>query len=305
MSKLLTSRRDFVRHSATLAGFALAAPSLLLPKKGKHIGLQLYSVRDEMKKDTLGTLKALAAMGYKELEPAAYTGAFPNTYVDRKIYGYSSKELRKIIDDMGLSFPSSHVVFRMKDWDAAKNDITDTWKNVIEDAQILGQKYLISPSFDADKTKLDEVKKGIDIYNKVGMIVAQKGLRFGFHNHHQEFTQKFNDEYLYDIMLKGLDLKYVCQQLDICNLTVAKVDPMTWLRKFPKHFELMHVKDRSKTSEESTLLGDGTLNLQEIISFSKKNTNIAYWVLEQESYDDKTPLECVKIDLARLTERYL
>jgi sugar phosphate isomerase/epimerase len=305
MSKQLTSRRDFVRHSATLAGVALAAPSLLMPKKGKHIGLQLYSVRDEMKKDPLGTLVQLAALGYKELEPASYTGAYPNAYNDRTIYGYSFKQFRNIVTDLGMSIPSSHVVFRMKDWDASKNDIKDVWKNVIDDAMTLGQKYIISPSFDADKTKLEEVKKGIEIYNKVGMITAQKGLRFGFHNHHQEFTQKFNEEYLYDIMLKELDLKYVCQQLDICNLTMANVDPMIWLRKFPKHFELMHVKDRSKTSEESTLLGDGTLNLTEIMKFAKKHTNIEYWVLEQESYDGRTPLECVKIDLARLNERYM
>lgn len=298
-----TSRRRFLQQSAILAGSAALAPSAFwAQKRAKHIGLQLYSVRDDVKKDPKGTLQKLAAMGYKELEHAAYI--YPEAYTERKIYGYSSKEFRKILDDLGLKMPTSHVVFSMKHWDETKNDMKDVWKYVLEDAQILGQKYIISPWFDADKTKLDEVKKGIEIYNKVGMITAKAGLRFGFHNHHQEFTQTFDGAYLYDIMLDTLDLKYVCQQLDICNMSIADVDPMRWLKKYPKHFELMHVKDRDKQKPESTLLGDGALKMGEILDFARKNTSVKYWVLEQESYGGKTPLECVKIDLERLKGQF-
>jgi sugar phosphate isomerase/epimerase len=310
MSKRTFSRRDFMQQGAVLLGGAIAAPSVLSAfatdfsgiKRAKHIGMQLYSVRDAVKKDPKGTLQQLAAMGYKELEPAAYI--YPEAYSKRLIYGNSPKEFRKMTDDLGMKTPSSHVVFSMKHWDSAKNDMVDTWKQVVEDALIMGQKYLISPSFDADKTNLDACKRGIEIYNKVGMLTAKAGLRFGFHNHHQEFTQKFNDEYLYDIMLKGFDLKYVCQQLDIGNMTAAKVDPMRWLKMFPKHFELMHVKDSEGTKFESTTLGDGILKLDEILSFAKANTKIKYWVLEQESYGDKTPFECMKIDLDRFKGQY-
>lgn len=299
------SRRQFVGQSAILAGGALLGPSALLEsKKTKHIGLQLYSVRDEMKKDPKGTLQALANMGYREVEHAAYTGAYPNAYKERSIYGYTSKDFRKLLDDLGLKMPTSHVVFSMQHWNASANDMVDLWKHVVEDALIMGQKYIISPWFDADKTKLDDVKRGIEIYNKVGMITAKAGLRFGFHNHHQEFTQKFNGEYLYDIMLDNLDLKYVCQQLDICNMSVADVDPMIWLKKYPKHFELMHVKDRDKNSKESTILGDGALKMGEILEFSRKNTKVKYWVLEQEAYGSRTPMECVKIDLERFKGQY-
>lgn len=271
-------------------------------KRARHIGLQLYSVRDDVKKDPKGTLEKLAAMGYKEIEHAAYI--YPEAYTERKIYGYSSKEFKKIMDDLGLKMPTSHVVFSMKHWDAARNDMKDVWKHVIEDALIMGQKYVISASFDADKTKLDDVRRGIDIYNKVGVITAKSGLRFGFHNHHQEFTQKFDGKHLYDIMLDELDLKYVCQQLDICNMSLADVDPMRWLQKYPKHFELMHVKDRDKNKPESTTLGDGALKMDEILQFARKNTRIKYWVLEQEAYGDKTPMQCVQIDLDRFKNRY-
>lgn len=307
MKNFMSSRRDFIRQSSILMGSALLLPSckssMASSSKPKHhIGLQLYSVRDEMKTNPKGTLEKLAAMGYKELEHAAYI--VPEAYSKRLIYGYSAKDFRKIIDDLGMTMPTSHVVFGMQHWDEEKNDMKDVWKYVIEDANTLGQKYIISPSFNADKTKLDAVKKGIDIYNKVGVITHNAGLRFGFHNHHQEFEQKFDGEYLYDIMLNGFDLKYICQQLDVGNMTTAHVDPMIWLKKFPKHFELMHVKDYHKTKAESTTLGDGKLDMKGILDYARKNTNIKYWVIEQESYGDKTPLECVKIDLDRFKNVY-
>lgn len=310
MNKHTHSRRQFMQKSAVLLGGVLVPPSVSSAlsgvfseqKRAKHIGLQLYSVRDDMKKDPKGTLQKIAAIGYKEAEPAAYI--YPEAYTKRVIYSYSPMEFRKITDGLGLKIPSSHVVFSMKHWDESKNDMTDTWKKVVEDALIMGQKYIISPWFDADKTNLDAVKKGIEIYNKVGMLTAKSGLRFGFHNHHQEFTQKFNDEYLYDIMLKGFDLTYVCQQLDICNMSIADVDPMRWLKMFPNHFELMHVKDRNKTKPESTILGDGALKMHDILDFARTKTKTKYWVIEQESYGDKTPLECVKIDLERLKIQY-
>ncbi|MDJ1484739.1 sugar phosphate isomerase/epimerase [Cytophagaceae bacterium YF14B1] len=296
------SRRNFIKKGSIFLAGAAISGQLFLQKEKFHIPLQLYSVRDEMKKDPLGTLKQLASIGYKEVEPAAYLEQ--SVYQNRKIYGYSSKELRKILDDLGLTQPSSHVVFRLTDWLTDKKDVSDEWKGVMEDANILGQKYLISPWFAYDKTKLDECRKGFDVYNKVGEICSNAGLRFGFHNHHDEFEQKFNNEYLYDIMLKELNLKYVCQQLDICNMAEANVDPMRWLKMFPKHFELLHVKDLNKTKNESTLLGDGRLRMKEILDFAKKNTAVKYWVIEQESYGDKTPMESVKIDLERLKQNY-
>jgi sugar phosphate isomerase/epimerase len=305
MEKNNVSRRHFMQQSATLLGGTLLMPSLLSEVEKRQNGLtclQLYSVRDDMKNDPKGTLEKLAAMGYKNLEHAAYI--YPGVYFTRKIYGYSSKEFRKIIDDLGMKMPTSHVVFGKKHWDDAKNDMDDVWKFVLEDALIMGQTHIISPWFDCDHTKLDEVKAAIEKYNKVGMICSKAGLRFGFHNHHQEFTQMFDGNYLYDIMLDGFDLKYVCQQLDIGNLAVAKVDPMRWLKKYPKHFESMHVKDKDKGKDESTLLGDGSINLTEVLEFARKKTNIKHWVLEQESYGEKTALECVKFNLDKFKTGY-
>lgn len=288
------SRRNFLATTASLAGISALAEAA--PKKVR-VPLQLYSVRDDMKKDPLATLTAVAKMGYKDVEPASYVDR--KVFETRKMHGYTAKELRKVMDDLGLKVPTSHVVLQKEHWDAAKNDVADQWKWVIEDALTLGQDYIINPWFAWDKKNLDESRRGFEVFNKVGMVCQKAGLRYGFHNHHQEFEEQYNGEYLYDIMLKELDLKYVCQQLDICNMVEAKVDPMRWLKMFPKHFEQLHVKDRDMAKGESTTLGDGGLDIKGILAFAKKNCPMKYWVIEQESYGNKTPLSCVDTDLQR------
>ena len=100
----LTRRKFLVNSSIALAGTMLLPDSIFASKKATdHImGIQLYSVRDDMKTDPLGTLKQLAAMGYKNVEHA--------NYIDRKFYGYSAADFKKVLDDLGLYMPSGHTV---------------------------------------------------------------------------------------------------------------------------------------------------------------------------------------------------
>ena len=160
-----TSRRDFLKKGAlALAGTSVLSHSLFAAKGGKElVGLQLYCVREEMKKDPLGTLKQLAEMGYKNVEHA--------NYVDRKFYGFSATEFKKILNDLGLKMPSGHTVMGKKHWDDAKNDFTDAWKYTIDDAATLGQQFVISPSLEESLRKTsDALKKQMDIFNKSGEL---------------------------------------------------------------------------------------------------------------------------------------
>src|SRR5579875_2578201 len=136
------SRRFFLKTGTiALAGTMVLPDSIFAAnKKGEVVGIQLYSVRDDMKTDPLGTLKQLAAMGYVNVEHA--------NYIDRKFYGYSPTEFKKVLDDLGLKMPSGHTVMRAQDWDASKNDFTDKWKMTVEDAATVGQHYVISPWLD-------------------------------------------------------------------------------------------------------------------------------------------------------------
>src|SRR5690606_32325382 len=126
-----STRRTFLKSAVALAGATvLTGASSLFAMKSKNelTGIQLYSVRAEMKADPLGTLKQLAAMGYRHVEHA--------NYVDRKFYGWTAKEFRKIQDDLGMTMPSGHTVMRWDHWDDANRAFTDAWKYTVEDAAV-------------------------------------------------------------------------------------------------------------------------------------------------------------------------
>jgi sugar phosphate isomerase/epimerase len=295
------SRRKFLaKSSLSLAGTMFLSNQLFAVQKAgtTMVGIQLYSVRDEMKADPLGTLKQLAAMGYKNVEHA--------NYVDRKFYGYSATEFKKILDDLGLKMPSGHTVMVDKHWDKAANDFSDSWKQTVEDAAICGQKYVISPWLDESLRKnYDDLLGFLDIFNKSGELCQKSGMKFGYHNHDFEFKYSLNGKKIYDIILEHTDPKLVIQQMDIGNMYGAGGRALDILKKHPGRFESMHVKDEIKSATkgemdsayESTILGKGILPVKQIVDLFKKSGGTTEFIIEQESYQGKTPLECTKEDL--------
>jgi sugar phosphate isomerase/epimerase len=295
-------RRNFIRNaSLMMAGSAFASKNIFsapLSAKGKElVGVQLYSVRDDMKKDPYGTLKQLAEMGYKYAEHAANP-------VDRKYYGYSAYEFRKILDGLGIHMPSGHTRMDLKHWDAAKKDFTDAWKYTVEDAAILGQQYVISPSMEKNaRTNYDELLQFMDVFNKSGELCKKSGMKFGYHNHDFEFSEKLNGEMLYDIILKNTDPNLVIQQLDIGNLYNGGGNASEIVKKYPGRFSSLHVKDEVPASGgnekyESALLGTGIVNVKTVINLVRQHTKDVHYIIEQESYQGKTPLASAKENLA-------
>jgi sugar phosphate isomerase/epimerase len=291
----LISRRSFLQTSA-LAGTALLTPNSLLAsgKNAKNIGLQLYSVRDEMKKDPISTMKAVAEMGYKNVEHANYVGG--------KFYGYEPKEFRKIIDDMGLIMRSGHVVLGGQHYDNAKMDFTDEWKKTIEDAAILGQRYLVSPWIDINLRKnFEDCKRFMDVFNKCGELSKKSGVKFGYHNHDFEFSLRLTSVKIYDIIMQNTDPNLVAQQLDIGNMYGGGGRAVELLKQYPNRFELMHVKDEIKGEKEafdSTLLGTGVVGVADVLKLAAKSGGTTEYIVEQESYQGKQPIDCMKENLA-------
>ncbi len=290
------SRRKFLQStSLALVGTALFNEKLFaLPGKGELTGVQLYSIRSEMKADPMGTLQKLAAMGYKHVEHA--------NYVNRKFYGWTAKEFRKILDDLGLKMPSGHTVMTSQHWDSSKKDFTDAWKNTVEDAAIMGQMFVISPWLEEGKRKnLSELKGFLEIFNKSGELCNKSGMKFGYHNHDFEFSESLDGQTLFDIILNETDPKLVMQQLDIGNMINGGAKALDVMKKHPGRFESMHVKDEVAASEghekfESTILGVGVVPVKEIIDLGRK-WGTKHFIIEQESYQGKQPIECVKEDL--------
>ncbi len=294
-----TSRRTFLKGSAAaLAGTTLFSKSLFASlASNEMVGIQLYSIREDMKKDPMGTLKQLAEMGYRFVEHA--------NYVDRKFYGQSATEFRKTLDGLGLKMPSGHTVMGKQHWDETKKDFTDAWRHTVEDAATLGQRYVISPYLDPTLRKTgDDLKHMMDVFNKSGELCKKSGMKFGYHNHDFEFSEKFGNETVYDIMLKNTDPALVIQQLDIGNLYNGGAKAIDIVTKYPGRFESMHVKDEipakegAKEKYESTILGKGIVGTKDVIDLGRKSGGTVHFIIEQESYQGKTPLESAKEDLA-------
>ncbi len=290
-------RREFLQKSALTLGSVAFSGELLAAKKKKGVvGVQLYSIRTDMKADPLANLKKLAEMGYTDVEHA--------NYINRKFYGYSASEFRKILDDLGLKMPSGHTVMGKQHWDESKKDFTDAWKQTVEDAAICGQKFVISPSLGMDMRKdLDQLKHFMDIFNKSGELCQKSGMKFGYHNHDFEFSTKLNEISLFDHIMQNTDPKLVAQQLDIGNMYGGGGRALEVLAKYPGRFELMHVKDEVKSETEhggweSSILGVGVIGTKEVIDVGRKSGGTKYFIIEQESYQGKAPLDAMKEDLA-------
>jgi sugar phosphate isomerase/epimerase len=294
-----TSRRVFLKNGAlTIAGAAMFSNYLLATANASTelVGVQLYSVREDMKADALGTLKKLAGMGYKYVEHAGYA--------DRKFYGYPATEFKKILDDLGMKMPSGHTVMRGEHWNAGANDFSDEWKNTVEDAATVGQQLVISPWLDESLRKdYDGLLKFMQVFNKSGELCKKSGMKFGYHNHDFEFAESLNGKKLFDIILENTDSSLVAQQLDIGNMYGAGGRALDIFKKYPGRFESMHVKDEIKSEKgemggyESTILGKGVLPVKDIVDAGRKSGGTRHFIIEQESYQGKTPIDCVKEDL--------
>jgi sugar phosphate isomerase/epimerase len=292
-----TSRRAFLKSGAMIAlGTAILPRSVFASAAEKEmVGIQLYSVRDDMKSDPKGSLKKLADMGYKVVEHAGYENG--------KFYGYAPSEFKKILEDLGLKMYSGHVAFGIQEWDASKKDFRDTWKQTVEDAAYMGQKFVITPELAENAQKdYDTLLKVIDLWNKCGELCQKHGMKFGYHDDFNENTVMHNMK-LYDIIMTYSDPKLTLQQFDIANLyNAAGTDPMDVIKKYPGRFDSLHVKDVLKeknkdNSHDSTILGKGVLNVGNVLKLAVKN---GAWlmIIEQEAYQNESPMDCAKDDLA-------
>jgi sugar phosphate isomerase/epimerase len=253
-----------------------------------------------MFKDPLCNLKALSKMGYQYIEHANYS--------NRKFYGYSPIEFKKIISDLGMQMPSGHTSLNANHWDANKKEFTDAWKYTVDDAVTLGQEYVISPWIDEKvRTSYDALMHQLELFNLSGELCLESGMRFGYHNHNFEFIEKVNGQLIYDIILKETDPELVIHQLDFGNMFGIGARGMDWIKKYPGRFVSVHVKDEIKVpigemndQHDSTILGNGLVDPKAVSLLAKSIGGTKHFIIEQESYQGIAPLECAKINLERI-----
>lgn len=270
------SRKDFLKLSAGIAGSMALSPVLNNlfkddPRKLKTFGLQLYSIRDIFEKDPKGALKLIAGFGYKQLE--GYERA-PGLF-----WGMKNTEFKKYVEDMGMSFISTHC------------EIDSGFEKKANEAAAIGMKYLIY-NWPFSQQPMDEYRKKAEAFNKCGEICRKAGIGFAYHNYQSSF-KLVDGVYPHDVLMKETDSDLVHHQMDIYWVVAAGADPEEWLKKYPGRFRLCHIKDRVKGSikEEDTCdLGTGSIDFPSLLKTARKN-GMQYYIAEQEHYPNSTQLK--------------
>jgi sugar phosphate isomerase/epimerase len=249
-----------------------------------HIGVQLWSVRDDMKKDAKGTIEALAKFGYREVEAFGFDAG--------SLFGMPYKEFKTLLRNNGIAMPSTHSMFTLKNWDDAKGDLTDATKKIIDDAAATGLKYIVAPyMIDEDRKQIDKVVK---MFNAAGAYAKKAGVRFGYHNHDFEFTNRGADNRLImEWILHETDPKLVTLELDLYWVAKAGYNAKDWFKQYPGRWELCHAKDMAKTDKKETVeVGDGSIDFKEIFRQSAQ-AGLQYYIVELENYVS-TPMQGVE-----------
>lgn len=271
----MTTRRSFLKSTSLLSAGFLLAPRNFKDSK-PTIGLQLYTVRDAMEADPLGTLAKVAAIGYNSVEGATYTGS-------EKFYGMGPKEFKKVLKDNGLMMPSAHYRLGedMEKGAIVKGTILHDWNKAIDDASELGLKYMVCAWLsEAERGDLDHYKKIVEDLNKAGEQCKKSGIQLCYHNHDFEFIKQGNTE-PYSILL-GADKNLVKMEVDLYWLTKAKQDIIKLFNDHPGRFPLWHIKDMDKTPEQNfAAVGTGLINFKEIFKH-KKTAGMKYFFVEQD-----------------------
>jgi len=284
------SRKSFMKASA----FMLAAPMLskldFASKAPSKIGLQLYTLRTDLSKDLEGTLKKVAAIGYKEVELFGYN--------DGKFFGKTPKEFKSILDGLGLDPVSGHygAGVQMKD---QKGTLSNDWQRAVDDAASIGQKYVNCAYLtDGERKSIDDYKKYVDLFNKSGEVAKKAGLQFGYHNHDFEF-KKMDGQLPYDI-IASTDPDLVKLELDLYWIVKAGLDPVDLFKKYPGRFPLWHVKDMDKGDQSFAEVGTGSIDFKKIFD-ARKIAGMTHFFVEQDVA--KIPaLEAIDISFKNVTK---
>jgi len=307
-----SSRRDFLRISATGALGALfmaqyacknsgsTVPATDKPVDPKSFGLavQLYTIRDAMQTDVPGSLKQVSDIGFKYLELAGYA--------DRKFYGMEPADFKKLVNDLGMEILSSHTNVE------AEGITLDNATIMAEDHAKLGVKYCVQPWVVPEARTVDSYKKMVQDWNKVGKIMKDHGIQFGYHNHNFEFANLNGTVPFFDIIMADLD-KDIIIELDLFWTNKAGHNPIDLFNRYPGRFELWHMKDmytneapKFTTDGETDFapVGEGVINFKEIIA-AKEIAGMKYMIVEQDATKDGKPFDAIKTSITNLTTEIL
>lgn len=281
------NRRKFLQTTGLAAAGSLLMKNAMAEHPGvklHNLGLQLWTVKEEMAKDPKGTLKQIAAYGYTEIEGfEGPQGIF---------WGMTPADFEKYTKDLGIKMISSHC-------SADKGLVgKDSLEAKAVEAISIGMKYLICP-YKGPQKSIDDFKRIAEEFNKCGEICRRNGITYGYHNHDYSF-KPVDGQIPLDVLLDNTDKETVVFELDLYWAITAGVDPIHYFNKYNKRFRLVHVKDRKKDAapgdaDASCIVGEGSINWRPLLHHAKTK-GVRYFIVEQERFDNSTPMLSAEAD---------
>jgi sugar phosphate isomerase/epimerase len=278
-------RREFIATSALATAGTFLLPSCMRNEGlTRAVGIQLYTVKDIITLDVSGTLNSLADIGFTELELWSYA--------DGNIFGMPYADFAKEVKNLGMQIISGHYDTGFK-IPQQKGTLMNAWERAVEDAKKAGQPYMVIGGLDtAERNTVDNLKRTCELLNKSGEVCKSFGVRFGYHNHSDEFKE-IEGELIYDVMLQELDPSLVAMELDLFWVTNGGYDPITYFKKYPGRFELWHVKDMDKADRNRNAdIGSGSIDFNALFK-EAETAGMKHFFVEQENFA-VSPLESVE-----------
>lgn len=279
----MITRRNFIINTSLAATAVLASPSFAFSMNKKEIGLQLYTLREELPKDVKSTLEKVAAAGFTTVETYGFS-------IKDQFWGFSPTELKKILDDNKLKAVSGHYNLGSFLYDGNTAELIAS----IEAAKILKSEFLTVPWVDEPFRKnIEDYKKIASRLNQAAKMCANAGLKLAYHNHDFEF-QKHNGITGYEILLNETDKNLVYFELDLYWVVFSGNDPLQLFRDNPGRFKMWHVKDRDKLNNSlNTEVGSGSIDFKPFFAAAKQSGMVHFFV-EQENNFAHISFESIK-----------
>lgn len=266
----MPTRRSFLQQ-ASFATAALLIPGKGFFKKDSPIGLQLYTLRNEVAKDLPGTLQKAAAIGYTNIEVFGYNMG--------KFFGLTPADFADLMKKNGLVTPSGH--YSMPNFLASGDE--EELKRTVADSAALSHEFFTIPWLpESARTSLDDYKRLVGWLNKAGEVVKAAGMTLAYHNHNFEFKDWGGGQTGFDVLMKQSDPGLVNFEMDIYWVSKAGVDPIQLIKAHPGRFKMWHVKDMDSTPDKNfTEVGSGVINYKEIFKY-KKESGMRRFFVEQD-----------------------
>ncbi|MFT6866773.1 MAG: sugar phosphate isomerase/epimerase [Cyclobacteriaceae bacterium] len=286
---MLKNRRTFIKNTSLAAAAAIVMPSCITKSTSKmdhKIGLGLYTVRDQMMEDPISTLKKVAEIGYAKIETANYS--------DGKCYGFSAKDFRSIVEDLGLESTSGHYSSQV---------FHESFDQLLEFLVESNQQYAVFPYLTPEqRISLDQYKGYAEVLNRCAEKAKSANVTVCYHNHDFEFIELEGEKPM-DVILRETDPKLVQIELDLYWISKVGLDPIDFFEQNKGRIPLWHMKDMANTPEqEFAEVGEGIIDFKSIMA-NKDISGMKHFFVEQDKSDD--PMKSIALSYNNLVNKIL